>query len=78
MTTPRGNHDHDGAIVVTFDNIPTAKLAAAFTVTDLGDDRVALRADNGRYLRADFGGGAGLSAASSALGDNQTFTLLHP
>jgi endonuclease/exonuclease/phosphatase family metal-dependent hydrolase len=52
--------------------------AAAFTVTDLGDDRVALRADNGRYLRADFGGGAGLSAASSALGDNQTFTLLHP
>ncbi len=52
--------------------------AAAFTVTDLGNDRVALRADNGRYLRADFGGGAGLSAASSALGDNQTFTLMHP
>ena len=55
-----------------------SSAAAAFTVTDLGNDRVALRADNGRYLRADFGGGAGLSAASSALGDNQTFTLLHP
>lgn len=52
--------------------------AAAFELVDLGNDRVALRADNGRFLRADFGGGAGVSAASADIGENQTFHLLHP
>ncbi|WP_430462194.1 endonuclease/exonuclease/phosphatase family protein [Thalassolituus sp. LLYu03] len=52
--------------------------AAAFTLVDLGNNRVALLADNGRYVRADFGGGAGVSAASSAVGDNQTFRLIRP
>jgi len=42
----------------------------------LGAGKIALKADNGKFLRADFGGGAGLSAASGSVGANQTFELI--
>jgi len=52
--------------------------AAQFELVNLGNNRVALKADNGKYLRADFGGGAGASAGSADIGANQTFVLIRP
>ena len=50
--------------------------AQQFELVSLGNGKIALKADNGKYLRADFGGGAGLSAGSSSIGNNQTFELI--
>ena len=47
-----------------------------FTLVDLGNNQLAIQADNGKYLRADFGGNAGLSAGSSSIGNHQTFSLI--
>lgn len=52
--------------------------AAQFELIDLGNNQVALKADNGNFLRADFAGGAGLSALASEVDDWETFTLIHP
>lgn len=47
-----------------------------FKLVDLGNNRVALKSDNGRYLRADFGGGAGISANGWSVRSYETFKLI--
>ena len=49
-----------------------------FEMVDLGDGKIALKAYNRKYLRADFGGGAGLSASSRSIKAHQTFELIRP
>ena len=52
--------------------------AAQFELVDRGSGKIALKADNGKFLRADFAGGAGLSARASVADSWETFTLVRP
>ncbi len=47
-----------------------------FELIPLGEDRYALKAPNGRYLRAEGGGGAGLIADRTEVGEHETFRLV--
>ncbi|MGB0895030.1 MAG: fascin domain-containing protein [Parashewanella sp.] len=48
---------------------------ASFIFIDLGDNKIAIQANNQRFLQADFGGGFLLRAIAREIDDEQTFTL---
>lgn len=47
----------------------------SFSQIDLGQNRIALRAKNGKYVSAENGGGGKLFATSTPIGRNETFLL---
>jgi endonuclease/exonuclease/phosphatase family metal-dependent hydrolase len=59
-------------------NSHSQEAAQLFEIVNLGDGKVAIKADNGKYFSADFGGGAGITASASNIGDNEIFTLVRP
>ncbi len=64
-----------GTLKAKFDQ---PQAAALFTLVEMGNGQIALQADNGNYVRADFGGGVGLSANASKPNSHERFELVRP
>ncbi|WP_199243940.1 endonuclease/exonuclease/phosphatase family protein [Bacterioplanes sanyensis] len=64
-----------GTLKAKFDS---PEVAAQFELVTQSNNAIALKADNGKFVRADFGGGVGLSANARAAKEYETFVLMRP
>ena len=65
----------DGGGDDVFEDLAVASADAAFTMEDIGSDKVAIRALSGEYLRARRGGGSSVKFDSDEVDEYEQWTI---
>jgi hypothetical protein len=69
--------DNGNDITMPYPQAVYNKPQTHFELIQLGDDKIALRAHNGKYIRAKDGGGGKLAADRDHIRSHETFRMVH-